>query len=71
MNSVEDRTSQAQVYRVLMELVEDWGIEVPYLQLQNAVIYNAERVDKDSLRNEDVTPYWSWFPLHLGVHPRR
>jgi peptide/nickel transport system substrate-binding protein len=73
MNSVEDRTSQAQVYRVLMELVEDWGIEVPYLQLQNAVIYNAERVDKDSLRNEDVTPYWSWLEQasYISVKPEK
>lgn len=48
-----------QIYRKAMEIIMDWGCELPMYQRKDCVAFSAERVDTDTLPG-DMTPYWGW-----------
>lgn len=54
--SVETRKA---IYKQAMELVMDWGVELPLYQRQDATIFSSQRVDIDTL-TPDMTVYWTW-----------
>ncbi len=54
-----DRTARKTAYKVAMETVLDWGVEIPTYQRQNAVIFSTARIRIDTLTT-DITPYWNW-----------
>lgn len=47
------------LYKAAMEIIMDWGVELPVYQRSDAYIVSSERVDVSSLPN-DMTPYWNW-----------
>ena len=47
------------LYKAAMEIIMDWGVEIPVYQRSDAYIVSTERVDVDSLPT-DMTPYWNW-----------
>ena len=47
------------LYKAAMEIIMDWGVEIPVYQRSDAYTVSTERVDVSSLPN-DMTPYWSW-----------
>ena len=47
------------LYKAAMEIIMDWGVEVPVYQRSDAYIVSTERVDVTSLPT-DMTPYWNW-----------
>ncbi|MCI8482820.1 MAG: ABC transporter substrate-binding protein [Lachnospiraceae bacterium] len=47
------------LYKAAMEIIMDWGVEIPVYQRSDAYTIAAERVDVSSLPN-DMTPYWNW-----------
>lgn len=47
------------LYKAAMEIIMDWGVELPVYQRSDAYIVSTERVDVSSLPN-DMTPYWNW-----------
>ncbi|MGN0335442.1 MAG: ABC transporter substrate-binding protein [Lachnospiraceae bacterium] len=47
------------LYKAAMEIIMDWGVEVPVYQRSDAYTVSTERVDVTSLPN-DMTPYWNW-----------
>lgn len=47
------------LYKAAMEIIMDWGVEVPIYQRSDAYTIATERVDVSSLPN-DMTPYWNW-----------
>jgi peptide/nickel transport system substrate-binding protein len=42
-----------------MEIIMDWGVELPVYQRSDAYIVSTERVDVSTLPT-DMTPYWGW-----------
>jgi peptide/nickel transport system substrate-binding protein len=43
-----------------MEIIMDWGCELPLYQRKDCTVASAERVVIDSLPH-DMTPYWGWY----------
>lgn len=54
-----DQSYRKGLYKAAMEIIMDWGVELPVYQRSDAYIVSTERVDVSSLPN-DMTPYWSW-----------
>ena len=57
--SSTDETFRKGLYKAVMEIIMDWGVEVPVYQRSEAYIVSTERVDVSSLPT-DMTPYWGW-----------
>ena len=47
------------LYKAAMEIIMDWGVEVPVYQRSEAYTVSSERVDVSTLPT-DMTPFWSW-----------
>ena len=54
-----DQTFRKGLYKAAMEIIMDWGVEVPIYQRSEAYIFSTERVDMSSIPT-DMTPFWSW-----------
>lgn len=54
-----DQSYRKGLYMAAMEIIMDWGVEIPVYQRSEAYIVSTERVDISSLPT-DMTPYWSW-----------
>lgn len=54
-----EQTYRKGIYKAAMEIIMDWGVEIPIYQRSDAFIISSQRVDVSSLPN-DMTPYWNW-----------
>jgi peptide/nickel transport system substrate-binding protein len=54
-----DQSYRKGLYKAAMEIILDWGVELPVYQRSDAYIISTERVDVSSLPT-DMTPYWGW-----------
>lgn len=54
-----DQTYRKGLYQAAMDIIMDWGVEIPVYQRSEAYIFSTERVNIASLPT-DMTPYWSW-----------
>ncbi len=54
-----DQTYRKGLYKAAMEIIMDWGVEIPVYQRSEAYVVSTERVDVSSLPN-DMTPYYTW-----------
>ena len=54
-----DQTIRKGIYKGAMEIIMDWGVELPVYQRSEAYVVSSERVDISSLPS-DMTPYWGW-----------
>ena len=54
-----DQSYRKRLYQDAMEIIMDWGVEVPFYQRSEAYVISSERVDVSTLP-EDMTPYWGW-----------
>lgn len=54
-----DQSYRKGLYKAAMEIIMEWGVEIPIYQRSEAYIVSTERVDVSSLPT-DMTPYWSW-----------
>lgn len=54
-----DTTYRKTVYKAAMEIILDWGVEVPIYQRSDAVVVSSTHVKVDTLP-KDMTPYWGW-----------
>lgn len=55
----DDQTYRKSVYKEALDIIMDWGVEVPVYQRQNCVVYSPERVNADSF-TKDSTPFYRW-----------
>ncbi len=60
----EARTSEDQefrriTYKACLDIVLDWGVEVPVYQRQNCVIFSSERINMDTV-TPDITTFYGW-----------
>ena len=54
-----DQAYRKSIYQAAMEIIMDWGVEIPIYQRSDCVLVSTERVDVDTLPT-DMTPYWGW-----------
>ena len=54
-----DQAERKAVYKNCLDIIMDWGVEVPVYQRKNAFIFSSERIDTDTL--PDITTFYGWF----------
>lgn len=54
-----DQDARKAMYKEAMEIIMDWGVELPVYQRSDATIFSSERVDTTTIPN-DMTPYWTY-----------
>jgi len=54
-----DHEYRKGLYTAAMNIILDWGVEVPVYQRSECYIFSTQRINIDSL-TPDMTPYWSW-----------
>ena len=54
-----DQDARKAMYKEAMEIILDWGVELPVYQRSEATIFSSERVDTTTIPN-DMTPYWTY-----------
>lgn len=57
--STTDQAHRKSLYKDCLEIILDWGVEIPIYQRQNAIIFSTERVNMDTV-TPDITPAWDW-----------
>ena len=58
--SSADTEERKSIYKAAMEIIMDWGCELPTYQRKECTVYSAERVDISTIP-QDMTPYWNWY----------
>ena len=54
-----DTESRKPIYKEAMDIILDWGVELPVYQRSECTLVSTERVNVDSVV-KDQTPYWTW-----------
>jgi peptide/nickel transport system substrate-binding protein len=54
-----DQTYRKSLYKAAMEIIMDWGVEIPIYQRSEAYAVSTQRIDVSTLPG-DMTPYWGW-----------
>lgn len=54
-----DTESRKPIYKEAMDIILDWGVELPVYQRAECTLVSSERVNVDSVV-KDQTPYWTW-----------
>ncbi|WP_409228911.1 ABC transporter substrate-binding protein [Gudongella sp. SC589] len=54
-----DQEYRKGIYKQALDIVLDWGVEIPTYQRQNLVIFSPERINMDTV-TPDITTYWVW-----------
>ena len=54
-----DQEARKAMYKEAMEIILDWGVELPVYQRSEASIFSSERIVIDSIP-KDMTPYWTY-----------
>ena len=55
-----DTEERKSIYKEAMEIIMDWGCELPLYQRKDCVVYSAERIDVTTI-SPDMTPFWGWY----------
>ncbi len=58
--SSADTEERKSIYKDAMEIIMDWGCELPTYQRKDCTTFSTERVDIDTVP-QDMTPYWKWY----------
>ena len=53
-----DQTYRKSIYKAAMEIIMDWGVEIPIYQRSECYLFSTEHVDISTLPT-DMTPYWN------------
>ena len=54
-----DQEARKAMYKEAMEIILDWGVELPVYQRSEATIFSTERINVDTIA-KDMTPYWTY-----------
>ena len=57
--STTDQAFRKATYKQCLEIIMDWGVEIPAYQRQNCVVFSTERVNMDTV-TPDITTFWGW-----------
>ncbi len=61
---IEGRTSsdtdfRKATYKAAMEIIMDWGVELPTYQRKDCTVVSTIRINTETMP-KDMTPYWGW-----------
>ena len=54
-----DQTYRKLLYRECLDIIADWGVEIPMYQRQNVFLFSKERINLNTL-TPDITTFWGW-----------
>ena len=54
-----DTEYRKSVYRDAMDIIMDWGCELPLYQRKDCTVVSTERINVETMP-KDMTPYWGW-----------
>lgn len=54
-----DQEYRKTLYKAAMDIIMDWGVEIPIYQRSECYIFSTERVNVSTI-TPDMTPYWDW-----------
>ena len=54
-----DQEYRKTLYKAAMDIIMDWGVEIPIYQRSECYIFSTERVNMSTV-TPDMTPYWNW-----------
>lgn len=54
-----DQSYRKATYKECMDIIMDWGVEIPTYQRQNAFVFSTERINMDTV-TPDITTFWNW-----------
>lgn len=54
-----DQEYRKALYKAAMDIILDWGVEIPIYQRSECYIFSTERVNVSTI-TPDMTPYWNW-----------
>lgn len=57
--STTDKAARKNMYRQCLEIILDWGVEVPIFQRQECTVFSSRRIDAATIA-ADCTPYYGW-----------
>ncbi len=57
--SSADTEYRKSVYRDAMDIIMDWGCELPLYQRKECTVASTERINVETMP-KDMTPYWGW-----------
>jgi len=57
--SSSDTSYRKAIYKECLEIIMDWGVEIPTYQRKNCIILSEERI-KMSTVTPDITTFWGW-----------
>ena len=57
--STTDQAYRKATYKQCLDIILDWGCEIPTYQRQNAIIFSTERVNMETM-TPDITTFWGW-----------
>ena len=55
-----DTEYRKSIYKSAMEIIMDWGCELPLYQRKDCTVASTIRIDNDTMP-KDMTPYWGWY----------
>ena len=55
-----DTEYRKSVYKNAMEIIMDWGCELPLYQRKDCTTFSSQRIDIATIP-QDMTPYWGWY----------
>ena len=54
-----DTDFRKATYKAAMEIIMDWGVELPIYQRKECTVVSSKRIDNTTMP-KDMTPYWGW-----------
>jgi peptide/nickel transport system substrate-binding protein len=57
--STTDKAARKDMYRQCLEIILDWGVEIPVYQRQECTVFSCQRIDTATIA-ADCTPYYGW-----------
>lgn len=55
-----DQAFRKATYKRALDIILDWGVEIPTYQRQNLVIFSTQRINTDTI-TPDITTYYEWY----------
>ncbi|MCR4791838.1 MAG: ABC transporter substrate-binding protein [Lachnospiraceae bacterium] len=55
-----DTEERKSIYKEAMEIIMDWGCELPLYQRKDCTTFSTMRIDINTIP-QDMTPYWGWY----------
>ncbi len=56
----DDQSFRKSAYKLALDIIMDWAVEIPNYQRQNSAVFSTERVNIETI-TPDITTFYGWF----------